>query len=232
MAKSLLRAALVGTVLLPAGCFQLQSDYNDYVTAQKDNWQASRAWRRCDANYKGQIEYIHDFGAGFRAGYLDVLNGGAGCPPTLPPAEYWGVRYQNETGKQRIHCWFAGFSEGVAVAESEGVRGQNTIPMSPFRQSQLQTHQTGPSYDPTMHGTETIPPAPGSHHEQALPLAPVTQQEPQALEEALLPSTGDAAPLSVDDVSAEAPAEAVVDPSSFEDELEFPAGLSGLSTPE
>ncbi len=242
MAKKLLRAALVGAVLLPVGCHQLQSDYNDCVTAKRDTMQAQMAWWRCHKAYKGQIDYLQDFGAGFRAGYLDILNGGAGCPPTLPPENYWYVKYQNATGKERIAAWFAGFSEGVAVATSEGVRGQNYIPLSPFRQAQMQSWAHGPSGDPI--GTapampahpEMIPPAPGAGGavpaEEALPLAPpVTRRSEQR---PLSPAEVGAEPLAIEAYESGGTTDSAIDPTGLEttEEFELPAGLSGLSSPE
>lgn len=70
------------------------------------------------------------FCQGFRAGYENILAGGKGCQPTLPPRLYWKPCYQNPEGQCKIQSWFDGYSHGALAAQQDGYGNLQTIPMS------------------------------------------------------------------------------------------------------
>lgn len=175
MASRVICSILAAAALLFAGCRQMQSDLNDFLTIKRDECSALRTWKRYRRDYEGSVHYLHDFGFGFQRGYMDVAAGGSGCPPVVPAEEYWCVKYQTASGEERIDAWFQGYNEGVAVAEQLGVRGRNYIQISPFRRAQLANLPTaaGPGYAP-------IPPTPQTPRFDDAPGAPLPQHVPSA----------------------------------------------------
>ncbi len=176
-----LRAATAAVAFLMAGCHQLQSDYNDFLTTQQNNSEAFWAWASVCGDYKDQVYYIYDFGDGFKAGYAQILAGGLPCPPTLPPEKYWYIKYQTTAGRERIDAWFAGHEAGVATAMQDGVQDENKIPLSPYRRAQMQGQHGCPTCYPPM-GTapamdyEAVPPTPAL--EEAVGEPPLEFAEP------------------------------------------------------
>jgi hypothetical protein len=132
---------LLGIALLFAantGCstFQGVRDYLQYNDATDDfviGWRnyvwANKAWAAQKECYYGQ-PHLADFGEGFRAGYRNVAAGGNGCPPPLPPRNYWSWKYQSPEGQAKIAAWFAGYPYGAAAAEQEGAGNWREIPVS------------------------------------------------------------------------------------------------------
>lgn len=129
--RNRLAAALAAALLLSTsgGCsifagLQNSLDYsdecNEWMLGYRNSAWAAKAWHRQKPCYQNR-QHLDDFGAGFRAGYLDVANGGRGCTPAFAPREYWGWKYQSPVGQQRIAAWFAGFPMGAKAAEEEGL---------------------------------------------------------------------------------------------------------------
>lgn len=60
-----------------------------------------------------------DYRKGWKAGYYDVLTGGAGCPPLFAPKQYWKppVFFQHDPGRR--NDWYCGYQDGVACAKCE-----------------------------------------------------------------------------------------------------------------
>lgn len=96
------------------------SYWNDGMMGFRNGSYAHKAWHARKHNFASQ-QYLKDFQRGFKAGYMDVANGGKGCTPTFPPREYWGWRYQSCEGQARVAAWFAGFPHGARAAEEDGV---------------------------------------------------------------------------------------------------------------
>jgi hypothetical protein len=73
---------------------------------------------------------------GWRQGYQDVLLGGDGTCPPVPPHCYWSPKFQCELGEQAIERWFEGYHDGSEAALAS-CRGQyHPVPLSnEFRQS-------------------------------------------------------------------------------------------------
>jgi hypothetical protein len=94
----------------------------------RDHWDAWCAWRRARHCYKGEPN-LYAFGAGFRAGYIHIMNGGDGCPPMLAPRKYWyGHCCTADDGCHSPSLsWFNGFAQGVVQGLYEGVAGRNQI---------------------------------------------------------------------------------------------------------
>lgn len=197
MCSRSLRAATVLVALLMAGCHQLQNDYNDFLTTRQINSEAFWAWRDYHGAYKDQVYYIYDFGAGFRAGYAQVLAGGDPCPPTLPPEKYWYIKYQNPAGRERIEAWFSGHEAGVAAAFQDGAQDGNKIPLSPYRRAQMQGRGGCPTCYPSMEAApaydyESVPPMPAPDAVQGeMPegfIEPVTEvSDEEYVDEAVAP---------------------------------------------
>jgi hypothetical protein len=143
---SLFFGLLCAAVLIVSsgGCSALQGvrdyvQYNDMTDDFVVGWRhyvwANRAWAEQKSCYAGQA-YLHHFGEGFRAGYRDVAAGGNGCPPPLPPRNYWSWKYQSPEGQGKIAAWFSGYPHGAAFAEQEGAGNWREIPVSHSVQQQ------------------------------------------------------------------------------------------------
>lgn len=98
-------------------------------------WTSLRNRRTADAaweEYRGQINpgrYSDDYVHGFKEGFTDYLQDrGTGAPPPVPPRQYWSVAYQSPEGHDAIEQWFAGYSQGAAMAQERGYRQWITLP--------------------------------------------------------------------------------------------------------
>lgn len=103
---------------------------------------AKRAWAERYDHYCDR-ECADYFGAGFRDGYADVARGGTGCPPPLPPRRYWGWRYQNALGQQRVAAWFDGYPAGARAAEEDGVANWSRMQTSYIIDAQYAARMNG-----------------------------------------------------------------------------------------
>lgn len=72
------------------------------------------------------------FRDGFLEGYHDILQGGDGCLPVVPPRRYWNWRYQSAGGQTAVSDWFSGFNEGVFAAREDGLENLSSVPLSSF----------------------------------------------------------------------------------------------------
>ncbi len=106
---------------------------NEWMLGYRNSALAAKSWYRHKPCYQNR-EYLDDFGAGFRAGYEDVANGGKGCTPAFAPREYWSWKYQTPSGQQRIAAWFAGFPMGAKAAEEEGMGNYSLLMPSSMAQ--------------------------------------------------------------------------------------------------
>jgi len=60
-----------------------------------------------------------DYSKGWKAGYLDVLTGGTGQPPLIPPRCYWSPSQVTKHGDEKRHEWYLGFQDGAMMASLE-----------------------------------------------------------------------------------------------------------------
>lgn len=131
-------------VAASGGCSALQgvrdyAQYNDmtddFVVGWRNYVWANRAWSAHKADHACEPQLL-DFGEGFRAGYRDVASGSNGCPPPLPPRQYWSWKYQSPEGQAKTAAWFAGYPHGAQAAEEDGAGNWRQIPVSHVIQQQ------------------------------------------------------------------------------------------------
>ncbi|MCA9076488.1 MAG: hypothetical protein KDA93_15790 [Planctomycetaceae bacterium] len=115
--KHRLAAALL--VGLFSGCAQLYDPIDEAKIHFRSCLQSQISWQKQRQQFQNVL-YRHHFGRGYRAGYLSVCQGGNGCPPTLPPREYWTSHYQDAVGRAQSVEWFNGFAEGALAAQMDG----------------------------------------------------------------------------------------------------------------
>lgn len=101
---------------------------------------------------------------GFLEGYHDMLQGGDGCLPVVPPRRYWSWKYQSAGGQGAVSDWFNGYSAGVAAAKEDGLSNLSRIPVcSQYNGTSTVPIQGLPTHEgEIIEGTETeimpIPP--------------------------------------------------------------------------
>lgn len=70
------------------------------------------------------------FCRGYEQAYEDIATGASGSTPVIPPKHYWGMEFRTPVGYSSSEQWFAGYRTGAAIAEQEGLKEFNTIPVS------------------------------------------------------------------------------------------------------
>lgn len=134
------RLILITALMLSAGltgCASIGDEMIACETMLRNKILAQKAWGHWSWCY-GDIDYPCDFAKGFKAGYNDILQGGSGCQPTLPPQLYWKPDYQTPEGHSMIHAWFDGFSHGALAAKQDGYGGMGEIPISPTARANME----------------------------------------------------------------------------------------------
>ena len=106
-------------ILYNDSCDEAVLDWRNHVWS----WQA---WRARQHMFTGQQQF-YSFGEGFRDGYKAVAAGGDGCPPAIPPRQYWSYSYQTPEGQMKVAAWFAGYPYGVQAAREDGAGGYRDI---------------------------------------------------------------------------------------------------------
>ena len=112
------------------GCNAIHDGINDCETRLRNECLSQKAWGHWSWCYD-DLDHPYHFAKGFKAGYEDVLAGGKGCQPTLPPRCYWKPCYQSAAGRCKINAWFDGFSHGAVAAQQDGYGNLQSIPISP-----------------------------------------------------------------------------------------------------
>lgn len=144
-----LTTALTGCASVFDGVVSCETGIRNHVLAQK-------AWGHWSWCYDKLDHPLH-FAKGFKAGYRDILEGGSGCQPTLPPQIYWKPCYQTPEGRCKINAWFDGFSHGALAAQQDGYSNMGEIPLSPTARMNLELANT--PRDPAMFWAEPSPAA-------------------------------------------------------------------------
>ncbi len=186
-----LRMWILGLAAL-TGCNAIQDCVDEQVSACVNKHRAKMAWCACRPNYVECQENLFDFGMGFRKGYEDVLNGANTCSPPYPPRSYWGICYQNDSGRCAVAAWFDGYHHGVAVALADGYGSYHELPFSNncYRncasrpvQIDLEAYKAsqGQSTSPQMMGTDGLPPIPESIPGAIPAQPPLPDYSPNAL---------------------------------------------------
>lgn len=109
------------------GCVAIQD--HEYHLAQK--WRAGVAWW-CKSEERCSSNPCSHYSKGWRQGYTDVLMGGDGTCPPVPPPCYWSFKFQSERGEEAIGDWFLGYQHGGASALSSGRNQYHPVPISGF----------------------------------------------------------------------------------------------------
>ena len=140
---------LAGSATVPfAGCtamtglnntWQYNGYWNQTMMGHRNKTSASKAWH-CRKHHFCNEKYLREFSQGFKAGYMEVADGGTGCTPAFPPREYWGWKYQSCEGQARVAAWYSGFPHGARAAEEDGIGNWTQIQTSSNIQQQYAQH--------------------------------------------------------------------------------------------
>jgi hypothetical protein len=101
-------------LVLIEGCAALQDSQYRYASQARCEWACLRSTRN-----PLKVVWQSHFIRGWKAGYLDVLTGGYGQAPAVPPYEYWESKYHNDRGRAAVKAWYQGFRSGAHFAASE-----------------------------------------------------------------------------------------------------------------
>ncbi len=159
MIRRTAKACLSVLLLTAAGCNSMHDCINDCETGLRNDVLAQKAWGQWSWCYD-DLDYPFHFAKGFKAGYQDVLAGGKGCQPTLPPRCYWKPCYQSAEGRCKINAWFDGFSHGAVAAQQDGYGNLQAIPISPTARANFMSRNAPVSqacFDGMYHGEIPIP---------------------------------------------------------------------------
>ena len=176
-------------LVLLAGCAPVQDYLIGVETSVRNKISAHQAWHRWDDSYD-ESQLNRHFAIGFRAGYENVMNGGNGCQPTLPPRCYWKPHYQTPDGRCKVAAWFDGFSHGAFAAKKDGSGAYSEIPLSPVVMQNLRVSRSRPVSQPPGMAESIWHQTPNAH-------VPVPHPEGS------LPSEGDGVPFEIHDGSIE-----------------------------
>lgn len=137
-------------ILLPAllfvaisGCSSMFDSVINCEMAIRNKVLSQKAWGHWSWCYEN-LDHPYHFAKGFKAGYTDVLNGGSGCQPTLPPQCYWKPAYQSPEGRAKTNSWFDGFSHGALAAQQDGYGNLGEIPISPTARANIEAARQQP----------------------------------------------------------------------------------------
>jgi hypothetical protein len=138
------KAGLALLLLSSAGCNAIQDQVISCETSTRNMVLAEKGWMNWSSCYK-DVDYKLHFSKGFREGYTNVLEGGKGCQPTLPPRCYWKPQFQSPVGRAKTNAWFDGYSHGATAAQQDGFGNLQQLPISPTARANLMARQAPPS---------------------------------------------------------------------------------------
>lgn len=128
-----------GSLSLFSGCTSFSSGLGsifsggclgDAIEMHRNRTCALKAWYRREHNFCDQAN-LRDFKAGFVDGYVAIADGKPGCPPSVPPKQYWSWAYQTPEGQAQMAAWYAGYPYGVQAAKDDGLNSWNHINLGP-----------------------------------------------------------------------------------------------------
>jgi hypothetical protein len=169
---------------LNVGCATFHECIIDQEIRVRNHVLAQKAWGEWSWCYDELDEPFH-FAKGFKAGYRDILEGGKGCQPTLPPQCYWKPHYQSPAGRCKINAWFDGFSHGALAAQQDGFGSLQEIPMSPGARMNLEAANTPQGFNPDI-GMQGIPGPVPDQMPHAVPAVPPAEAPPVDLPHAMI----------------------------------------------
>ena len=141
-------AALPGCTMVHNEVMETEMEVRNCLLAQK-------AWGHWSWCY-GNLDHPTHFARGFKAGYRDILEGGSGCQPTLPPECYWKPCFQTPAGRCKTYAWFDGFSHGALAAKQDGYGGLGEIPISPRVRENLRLANSVPGQPIAMDASDEL----------------------------------------------------------------------------
>jgi len=144
MIRKSMKAWLALLFFAAAGCSAIQDHCINFETSTRNCVLAEKGWMRWASCYKGMDNKMH-FAKGFKEGYQNILEGGKGCQPTLPPRWYWKPCYQSAAGGFKIAAWFDGFTHGAVAAQQDGFGNMQQLPISPTAKANWMTRQAPPA---------------------------------------------------------------------------------------
>lgn len=161
MIRKTLRTWVALILCATAGCASIHECVVDCEMGMRNHVLAQKAWGEWSWCYD-DLDYPMHFAKGFKDGYTDILEGGPGCQPTLPPKCYWKPQFQTAEGRCKINAWFDGFSHGALAAQQDGYGNLQQIPISPTARANLMTRQSTPAAFPYHATTDQLAPVPDS----------------------------------------------------------------------
>ena len=159
MIRKTLRAWAALLITAAAGCASIQDCVVDIEMDVRNHVLAQKAWGEWSWCYD-DLDYPFHFAKGFKDGYTNILEGGNGCQPTLPPKCYWKPQFQSPEGRCQTNAWFDGFSHGALAAQQDGYGALQQIPISPTARANLMTRLSTPApfpYHDSASGTSPVP---------------------------------------------------------------------------
>ena len=144
MIRKSAKAWLALLLVSSAGCNAIEDHVVSCETNTRNMVLAEKGWMNWASCYK-EVDYKHHFSKGFRDGYTNILEGGKGCQPTLPPRCYWKPQFQTPAGRAKTNAWFDGYSHGATAAQQDGFGSLQQLPISPTARANLMARQAPPS---------------------------------------------------------------------------------------
>lgn len=157
MNRKTLRAWTACLLLAASGCAAIQDHCIEAEMGLRNHVLAQKAWGEWSWCYHDLDHPLH-FARGFKDGYRDILDGGSGCQPTLPPKCYWKPHFQNADGRAKTDAWFDGFSHGALAAQQDGFGNLKQIPISPTARANMMTRHARPPQ--SVYGNAQMAPLP------------------------------------------------------------------------
>ncbi|MEQ9410059.1 MAG: hypothetical protein RIK87_20145 [Fuerstiella sp.] len=181
MKYTAVRLMLVTMIAGLSGCTTICDEVIETDMGIRNRVLAQKAWGHWSWCYD-ELEHPFHFARGFRAGYRNVLEGGSGCQPTLPPQWYWKPCFQTPEGRCKTYAWFDGYSHGALAAKQDGYGDLGEIPISPTARTNLQLARSQPTQQSIYGDVETgsyLPVPSGEEDPLAVPgLSLPNQTEP------------------------------------------------------
>lgn len=184
MKRNSLKTWIAILLCMAAGCSSLTECVVDMEMDCRNHVLAQKAWGHWSWCYD-ELDHPWHFAKGFKDGYRDILEGGSGCQPTLPPRCYWKPQFQNPEGRCRTAAWFDGFAHGALAAQQDGYGNLQEIPISPTARMNMNAGRATPMGNPFVAAGQQPGPVP-----DAMPSIP--EPAPPASDELspLLPTIG------------------------------------------
>lgn len=144
MRKMIHTALLLSLAICLTGCGSMTGGLSGCKLNLRQKCIAQKAWNEWSWCYD-ELDDPRHFAKGFKAGYIDILEGGKGCQPTLPPKCYWNSCHSPQ-GVCETNAWFDGFLHGVLAANQDGVGAFSSIPISPTARMNMEASRAPHPY--------------------------------------------------------------------------------------